>query len=99
MITMIGVGTVFLALVFLVIVLFVVERLVGVAGTGTSEAAAPDVGEQQRSASADDTASLEKIAVAAFCAHKRFRIQVRSPEPPSAWLMAGRMSQLRRKLG
>lgn len=100
MITAIGIGTVFVALVFLVAVLFVVERLVGITHSEPSEAAAPGAPDQEplTTTTGDDTASLERIAVAAFCTHKRFRIQVRSPEPPSAWLMAGRASQLSRKV-
>ena len=99
MIALIGVGTVFLALVFLIAVLSLTERLIGVSadarknspGGGAGRESDPPVEPLEGA-----PGNLIEIAVAAYCVHKARRVAVRMPEPASAWLMEGRARQLSR---
>lgn len=87
-ITVVGVGTVFLALSMLVVVLTIMGRIL--AGE-TGKDPGPE-------ASSDDSGRdvLERVALAAYGLHAASRTAVRPPEPASAWLRAARSQQVMR---
>ena len=92
----IGVTTVFLALSLLILVVTITARLVGgstaAAPAGASSAAPAGEGES----AAFERDELARVAVAAYALHEARRVSVRGPAPTSAWLRAGRQTQVDR---
>ncbi len=82
-ITVVGVGTVFIALSMLVAVLTVMARLFSVADGG-------------QNSDRHDTDLLARVALAAYGLHAASRTAVRGPAPASAWLRAARSRQVMR---
>lgn len=101
-----GIGTVFVALSMLVAVVNLMARALRggggrrSAGAASASAAAEGRDGPQRQSTASAGGSHEgadrlRAALAAYGLHRRRRVAVRGPETPSAWLLAGRVRQLR----
>ncbi len=97
--TLIGMGTVFTALVALLVVVKLTPRVLGQSRTGApSPIASASVGSPDtelaakgREASDDD---LLAVALAAYSYHRRRQTSARSPTASSPWSSAGRLAQI-----
>jgi Na+-transporting methylmalonyl-CoA/oxaloacetate decarboxylase gamma subunit len=101
-----GVGTVFVALSMLVGVVNLTARILrggarrrsssAVAATGATPHEDPQHRPKTDVSSKHDVGiDRLRVALAAYGLHRRRRVAVRGPEAPSAWLLAGRVRQLR----
>ena len=97
--TLIGMGTVFVALVGLLLVVKLMPRILGqpqtVASGSIVAASAGSLGRgaaaERREASDDE---LRTVALAAYSYHRRRQTSARSPTASSPWSSAGRLAQI-----
>lgn len=94
--TLIGIGTVFSALVSLVIVVMLMTRIAarrqGVQPI-PSEAEAEQIDSGVSPQASDQPPDLLRVALAAYSFHRQRQASVSSPTPASAWSSAGRLRQ------
>jgi Na+-transporting methylmalonyl-CoA/oxaloacetate decarboxylase gamma subunit len=96
--TLIGMGSVFIALAALVGVLKLTPRILGLSQTDTPRPVEPTpVGSLERRPAAGSKApddDLPTVALAAYAYHRRRQASARPPTAPSPWSSAGRSAQI-----
>ena len=92
-VTIVGIGTVFVALSSMVGALMIMDRLVnGPREPAQPVAAAPAAAARPAAPALD----LRAIALAAFAMHQNRRVSVRAPEKASPWGTAAKMRSIQR---
>ncbi len=91
----IGVGTVFLALLSLVFVILAVARLSGRKAGGARSEESEGVGGSAAAPAPDAAGDMRLAALAAYAVHLGWRARARpaAPAPISRWAVAGRIRQ------
>ncbi len=97
-VSVIGIGTVFVALSLLVAVLSLLAKILNKQEAAESDGRAEpgQAATEAAPAAATDQDELLRVALAAYGLHQRYRHSVRGPAAPSAWALAGRARQVMR---
>ena len=93
--TLIGLATVFTALLTLVGLLKVLGLLLGPEAEAARAAAVPAEGAPTSEKAEVDTDRLRSVAIAAFALHQSHRVSVRHPEATTPWGAAAKVAALR----
>jgi hypothetical protein len=93
LLALIGIGAVFVVLTALLGAVLATARLLNGRARGAARAPAATLGPVDSSLRAKIEQDLEAVALAAYALHLAGRVSIPDPEPPSQWVVAGRMRQ------